>query len=42
MDQTALALCMDNGLPIVVFDMAVPGHIQKAGAGGSVGTLVGA
>jgi uridylate kinase len=41
MDQTALALCRDNGLPIVVFDMSVPGNIRKLVAGETVGTRVG-
>jgi uridylate kinase len=41
MDQTALALCRDNNLPIVVFDMSVPGNIRKLVAGETVGTRVG-
>ena len=41
MDQTAIQLCRENGLPIVVFDMNVPGNIQKAVAGETVGTTVG-
>ena len=40
MDQAALALCRENGLPIVVFDMGVAGNVQKAACGESVGTLV--
>jgi uridylate kinase len=40
MDNTALTLCMDNGLPIVVFDMNVPGNIRRVVAGESIGTLV--
>ena len=29
MDSTAMALCMDNELPVIVFDMAVPGNIRR-------------
>jgi uridylate kinase len=41
MDQTAIALCRENRLPIVVFDMGVPGNICKVAAGKAVGTRVG-
>ena len=41
MDQTALALCRENGLPIVVFDTAVPGNIRKVVLGETIGTRVG-
>jgi uridylate kinase len=41
MDQTAIALCRENGLPIIVFDVGVPGNIRKVAAGEAVGTLVG-
>jgi uridylate kinase len=41
MDQTAIQLCRQNGLPIVVFDMTVRGNIRKVVAGETVGTLVG-
>jgi len=40
MDSTALALCMDNGLPIVVFDMNVVGNICRVIRGEAIGTLV--
>ena len=40
MDQAALALCRENRLPLVVFNMNVRGNIQKAVLGESVGTLV--
>ena len=40
MDQAAIALCRENGLPIVVFDMSVPGNVQKVVCGESVGTRV--
>ena len=41
MDNTALTLCMDNNLPIIVFDMAAPGNIRRVVWGESIGTLVG-
>jgi uridylate kinase len=40
MDQSAIALCRENGLPIVVFDMGVAGNVQKVVCGESVGTRV--
>ena len=40
MDQTALQLCRENGVPIVVFDMTVAGNIRKVVCGERVGTLV--
>jgi uridylate kinase len=40
MDQTAIALCRENHLPIVVFDMSVPGNVMKLAGGESIGTLV--
>ena len=39
MDATALSLCMDNGLPIVVFDLAA-GNIQRVVRGERVGTII--
>jgi uridylate kinase len=41
MDQTAIALCRENNLPIIVFDMSVPGNLRKLAAGERVGTWVG-
>jgi len=41
MDQTAIQLCRENGVPIVVFDMTVPGNIRKVVCGERVGTRVG-
>jgi uridylate kinase len=41
MDATAAALCKDNNLDIVVFDVARPGNITRAVAGDPIGTLVG-
>ena len=40
MDATAISLCMDNNLPIIVFNLNVPGNIKKIVAGDSLGTLV--
>ena len=39
-DSTAVTLCMENDLPIVVFDMNQPGHIKTAALGGRIGTLI--
>jgi uridylate kinase len=40
MDSTAISLCMDNGLPIIVFNLLQPGNIHKAVCGDSIGTIV--
>ncbi len=40
MDQTAIALCRENDLPIMVFDMRVPGNILKVVCGEKIGTVV--
>ena len=40
MDSTAITFCMDNQLPIVVFDVMQPGNIRRALEGESIGTLV--
>lgn len=40
MDNTAISLCMDNQLPIIVFDVKKPGNIERAVNGERVGTLV--
>ena len=40
MDATALTLCMENRLPVVVFDLAVEGNIARATSGHKVGTLI--
>jgi uridylate kinase len=40
MDSTAISLCMDNGLPIVVFDLMGQGNIVRAVRGEKIGTLV--
>jgi uridylate kinase len=41
MDSTAISLCMDNDLPIVVFDLTVRGNIRRATCGEEIGTIVG-
>ena len=40
MDTTALSLCMDNRLPIVVFDLLAPQSIERAVIGEAIGTLI--
>jgi uridylate kinase len=40
MDATAFALCRDNDLPIVVFDMNTPGNIREVVRGADIGTLI--
>jgi len=40
MDMTAFTLCMENDLPIVVFDMNKPGNLRRVVTGEQVGTLV--
>ena len=42
MDTTAISLCMDNKLPIVVFDLTRPGNIARIVCGEPVGSVVGA
>ena len=41
MDSTALSLCMENALPIIVFDLCAPGSILRAVRGEKIGTSVG-
>jgi uridylate kinase len=41
MDSTAISLCMDNKIPIVVFNIDRPGNILKAAQGTVIGTTVG-
>lgn len=40
MDMTAFTLCMENNLPIIVFDMNTPGNLRRVVMGDQVGTLV--
>ncbi len=40
MDSTAITMCKDHELPIVVFDITKPGNIVRAVRGERIGTLV--
>ena len=40
MDLTAFTLCMENNLPIVVFDITERGNIRRAAIGDKIGTRV--
>jgi len=40
MDSTAISLCRDNQLPILVFNMTKPGNIRRVILGEPLGTLV--
>jgi len=40
MDSTAFSLCLDNSMPILVFNMTEPGSIRRAVMGDKIGTLV--
>jgi len=40
MDATATSLCMDNGIPIIVFNLRVPGNIVRTIMGENTGTIV--
>lgn len=40
MDATAVTMCMENGLPIKVFNLRIPGNIERVARGEAVGTLV--
>jgi uridylate kinase len=40
MDATAISLCMDNNLPIVVFDLTTEGNIKRVICGEEIGTIV--
>ncbi|KAG5041278.1 hypothetical protein AAZX31_05G177300 [Glycine max] len=42
MDMTAITLCQENNIPVVVFNLNKPGNIEKAIKGERVGTLIGA
>ncbi|AET70050.1 uridylate kinase [Desulfosporosinus orientis DSM 765] len=41
MDSTATSLCMDNNIPVIVFDLTKPGNIRRVVMGESIGTYVG-
>ena len=40
MDSTAISLCMDNGMDIIVFNMFESGNIQRVVEGKQIGTIV--
>jgi uridylate kinase len=40
MDSTAISLCRENNLPIIVFDLTMPGNIKGVIMGNKIGTLV--
>jgi uridylate kinase len=40
MDTTAISLCMDNHLPIVVYDLKRKGNLRRVALGEPIGTLV--
>jgi uridylate kinase len=40
MDATAISLCMENGLPFIVFDLREEGNIRRVVSGDPIGTLV--
>jgi uridylate kinase len=40
MDTTAISLCKDNRMPIIVFNLRTPGHLRRAVLGERVGSLV--
>ncbi len=40
LDATATSLCMDNNLPIIVFDLTTPGNIKRVISGEAIGTIV--
>ena len=41
MDSTAISLCMDNDIPLIVFDMMTDGNMKRAVMGEVIGTYVG-
>jgi uridylate kinase len=40
MDSTAISLCMDNKLPLIVFNLKISGNFKRVALGGPLGTLV--
>jgi uridylate kinase len=40
MDSTASSLCMDNNIPLIVFNISEEGNIRRAVMGDKIGTLV--
>ena len=41
MDSTAISLCKENNIPIIVFNLSIQGNIIRAIRGETVGTIVG-
>ncbi len=41
MDATAITLCMENDLPILIFNLKKDGNLEKAVRGESIGTYIG-
>jgi uridylate kinase len=41
MDTTAITLCMENNIPVVVFDFLKKGNLKKVALGEKVGTVIG-
>jgi uridylate kinase len=41
MDETAITLCKENSIPVIVFNALAPGNILRAAMGEDVGTVVG-
>ena len=40
MDATAITLCMDNKLPLIVFNLTTPGNLKRVVQGHTIGTVV--
>jgi uridylate kinase len=40
MDMTAVSLCKDNNMPMIIFNMTEPGNIRRVIAGEKIGSLV--
>jgi uridylate kinase len=40
MDETAITLCKENNIPVIVFNALEPGNILKAAMGSPIGTVV--
>lgn len=40
MDATAVSLCMDNQLPMIIFNLTTPGNIKRVVVGEHIGTII--
>ncbi len=40
MDSTAITLCMDNRLPIIIFNLRTPGNLRRTVMGEQIGSIV--